>query len=201
MNWLFFSNNENPIRTERYDRRNFQVATTNDPSWMTHALDLNNWMDANPDLAKDLAAGFAHVLNGVVVDKNLIATAPDTPLRAENRLHDKNAVECWVVDDDLYPRDKWVLTGELFDSFQNWRQVSAEDSAIRSKQAFSRYLGQVARKSAGGIKSRDAAANKTEWCISSEKFPSASASQPAANPVANIQERLRQMRNQSGQAA
>ena len=193
MNWLFFSNNECPMRFDDHDRRNFLVATTHDTAWTERVTRFNHWLDEHPEGAWNLAAGFADMLAHIQVDRTLISRAQDTGLRQENRQFGKNAVQVWLEYDDNYPRDSWLLTRDMYRHYAAWKTDNAEDTAIRNVNSFSRHLGQAHRRMPTAVQSRESHANLRQWCISATHYPP-SIGQGSADSATTFQQKMDRLR-------
>ncbi len=188
-NWIFHSNNENPLPLERDDRRNFQILTTNNPAWKMLALSFNQWLNANPAEAYLVAAAFAAVLNLINVDMNLIALAPATEIRDDNQEFNRNAVERWIIEDERYPRDAWTDGRELFwQYFEPYKAKYFKNSGIVSAQSWGLHMAKLVRRK--HIQRRKGRANVTQYLIPAANFPVGEAEGKPSN-IVDLVNRLR----------
>ncbi|MEG3619603.1 primase-helicase family protein [Magnetovibrio sp. PR-2] len=152
-NWIFTTNEENPIFIEDGDRRNVFIQTTSDSGkWGKYALDLNVELD---DCLSDVAKGFAAILASIKVDKAFIARAFETKLRAEARMANSNAVEQWLLDNREVNEqfaDQWTSSKDLFGDYELWRDMYAKTSFIKTLNSFGAVMTKLVNR--GLIKKR-----------------------------------------------
>jgi hypothetical protein len=140
-NWIFTTNDEEPIILEDDDRRNVMIKTTTDSAWRERSIRFNLWLDEDGNMMK-VVTGFAALLNNVVVDKVLIQRAFETELRKDMRDSSKNAVEVWVETHmDNRFRGREMTPEELYaDYFAPWAAVYYENTSIKSAKALGKAL-------------------------------------------------------------
>lgn len=142
-NWIFTTNDTNPIFVEDGDRRNVMIRTTSDDAWKERSIKINQQLDSNFD---DVACGFGAVLNDLAVDWDLISRAFDTEMRDHVRAASRNAIEDWVLDGHV-PDNKlggWVQAQDLFDEYEKWREQYARGSRIQGLKPFCQRMNELA---------------------------------------------------------
>lgn len=193
-NWIFHSNNENPLPPEQDDRRNMQILTTNDPQWKKFAWEFNQRLNADPLMAEQIAQAFAGVLTLIDVDMKFISLAPDTEVRRDNKAHALNAVERWLREDERYPRDEWLDGRELFTVyFEVWRDRYHKNSTIKSSQSWGQWINKLVRRDAISKRESDHS-NHVEYLIPSATFEAGTPT-PKAAKVVFLQDRLKHTNN------
>jgi uncharacterized protein DUF5906 len=168
-NWGFTSNEVFPLHVDDDDRRNCLFNTTNDIGFKKLTLEFNHKLDGDTQFRREIAEGFAALLDGIPVDKKLIATALDTDIKRDNRESSKNAVETWLMRDPLYTRDREQESVKLFLTFKDWTKDYFPMTKINNINAFSRELGRLAKH--GKIHRREVKGAAHRFTIPSENFP------------------------------
>ena len=142
-NWIFTTNDDNPLMVEDGDRRNVFIHTTNNEEWKQRSIELNTLLN-NPEHNKKVATGFAAILSRIEIDYRLISMSFDTDIKSSMRAGSKNAVESWIDMDDSIVYDKWMRPNELFkDYYIPWVQIYFHSTTIKSIQAWGRQMGSI----------------------------------------------------------
>jgi hypothetical protein len=133
-NWIFTSNDENPLYLDKTDRRNHLIKTTDDPQWKEFAAHIKvNYVDKDP---KSIAEGFAYILEQVMVDDVFVNTSFINNLKASIIADSQNMVEEWISLDSLIVKDARVLSSKLYEDFKLWMHANMPKTPLPSLKEF-----------------------------------------------------------------
>lgn len=137
-NYIFTTNDENPVYLDKTDRRNQMIKTTDDPYWVAYASEVNVQL-LNKDNIK-VAKGFAWILEQVKVDLPFISKAHLNEFKVGIQNVSNNEVEEWIKTDITIDRDKWVKASTLYGDFKKWCADARPGKEILTQNMWSRYM-------------------------------------------------------------
>jgi hypothetical protein len=147
-NWMFTTNDTNPVHIEDGDRRNVMIRTTDKLEWRDRAHELN--LVLNDSL--DMISGFCAILEILEINWDLIKTSFETEMRLSVRANSQTAVEDWLADDTV-ERGVWLKVKDHFLKYKGWQETYACTSHIKSQRAFAKAMREIAQR--GEIKMRE----------------------------------------------
>ncbi len=124
-NFIFTTNNEQPVAVNPSDRRNFFVKTTSNPEFVHHAAAFQEVIFKHRPY--EAAAGFMSFLVRVKVDYMFINTVFITDIKADIIDATKSIVEQWIEND---PTFRYGIHGstEMLAKFNKWAEDNNEDT-------------------------------------------------------------------------
>lgn len=121
-NYIFASNEEDPLDIDPSDRRNHFIKTTDDRHWIGYASTLYQQL-ISKDAGK-IAAGFAAVLESVPVDRQTINYAFINEHKKRILESRQDIVTTWLVNDPVIESrlngETWYLAEVLYKEFKDW---------------------------------------------------------------------------------
>lgn len=148
-NYIFTTNNENPVYLSATDRRNQMIKTTDDPKWVVHAAEIQERL-IKPKLDQ-VAAGFAEILMQVTIDDAFLNKAHVNEFKAEIQAQSVDVIEEWIKTDINIARKVGMLPHDLYTVFKEWcREYSPEDQNT-SLNRWGRSMTNLARLKKCGV--------------------------------------------------
>lgn len=142
-NYIFTTNDENPVFLSKTDRRNQMIKTTDDPYWVAYASEFQS-QHVQRDI-NEVAAGFAHILEQVKIDFKFISKAHINEFKAGIQESSSNEVEEWIKTDITIQRDKFCYSAELFEEFKTWCHSARPGKPVITLQSFGRMMGKCSK--------------------------------------------------------
>lgn len=137
-NYLFTSNDENPIYLDKSDRRNHLIKTTDDPYWKEFAgIIKTQYVDR--DIEK-IAAGFAWILEQVPLDLKFANTSFTNTLKANIIANSQNVVEEWITMDGLLLKNKSMSATDAYNAYKEWSHTSRPGEKQVTEKVFGQLL-------------------------------------------------------------
>lgn len=153
-NYIFTSNDENPLYLDKTDRRNHLIKTTDDNYWKEFAAVIQTQYIQN-DIGS-VAAGFAWILEQVKVDQVFVNTSFINSLKASIIASSQNGVEEWLSHDPLITKGEFVGARILYDEYKIWVRTSAGTAAeILSETMWGRLMGKAAASGVDKKRAKD----------------------------------------------
>lgn len=140
-NYIFTTNDENPIYLDKSDRRNYLIKTTDDPQWVEYAIQFNTQI-ANPH-AQELACGFRWLLECVDIDLAYISKAHINQFKKDVIEGSIDSVESWVAGDVTITQGTWVSARDLFAKYKKWISLSFPADQAMSETQWGRKLSSL----------------------------------------------------------
>ena len=137
-NYIFTSNEENPIYLDKTDRRNHLIKTTDNSYWKEFAAVIQTKY-VQVDI-ENIAAGFAWVLEQVQVDMQFVNTSFINNLKANIISESQNLVEEWLTHDPLIKKNVAINADDLYQKFKEWMRDANPDSQVISMKKFGTLL-------------------------------------------------------------
>jgi len=141
-NWIFTSNDENPLYLDNTDRRNHLIKTTDDPYWKVYASQIKvNYVDKDPE---NIAEGFAYILEQVAVDDQFVNTSFINGLKASIIAASQNTVEEWISSDSLIVKGpSKFLSSALYGDFKLWMNANMTKTPMPTIKEFGVMMGKA----------------------------------------------------------
>lgn len=137
-NYIFTTNNEDPINLSASDRRNQFVKTTDDVRWVHEASGYNiALLNKIPD---DCAAGFAFYLERIDVNYDFINAAFINDVKAEGISNSVDDIESWLNLSETIPINIEIKSSELYEKFKKWEHDNISKIGRNSLTAFGRRM-------------------------------------------------------------
>jgi hypothetical protein len=143
-NFIFTTNDEAPLYLDKTDRRNMIVKTTDDPQWKAYASHVKRRLVQHN--LKDLAKGFAWILEQVKVDMDLVSSAPMNQAKANVQAAQMDDAEGWVRDDIFVDRDVEMQAMALYGKFKEWFVKTNPSGKVPSSTSWGRQMGIMVSK-------------------------------------------------------
>jgi hypothetical protein len=124
------------------DRRNQIIKTTTDPYWKEWASMIQTtYVIPDPE---EIAASFAHILEQVKVDFNLIKSACINAAKADIQECGISHTERWVREDATIHRGHWKDAAALYLKFVDWFKLENPDYKPTTRNMWSREMKKIA---------------------------------------------------------
>jgi Family of unknown function (DUF5906) len=123
VNWLFTTNDLQPIRIDGADRRNMMIETTNDLGLAKSIIAKLAPILDNPARFRSALAEFGGWLDQIEIDDNLIAEAISTSVKEDLIESTRDPVESFIHDQfehAAWKREQWLPTDDLMQRFFAW---------------------------------------------------------------------------------
>lgn len=153
-NFIFSTNNENPVNISSANRRDQFIKTTDDVMyWRAWATSVNNQIASQPTR---VGLAFAYILETVQCDKeamDFVRFAKKNNFKENIIEQNLSTVEKWLQSDLLLDRTgKEFDSAQIYSKYEGWCDVEGEESL--SKQCFLNKLGTLKNKPGTGVKKR-----------------------------------------------
>lgn len=138
-NWIFTVNEENPLRIAPSDRRNQMIKTTDDPSWVMKASEINIQLIYNK--LTETAAGFGSILDAVQYDVTYISHAHDNDFKNNIKNQHVDPVQEWLSSDITVIRELTYQARDLYTMFKIWYTDSHPGKHPITESMWGRWMG------------------------------------------------------------
>jgi hypothetical protein len=136
MNWMYLTNDLQPIRIDSADRRNMLIMSTND---LDQAMSVIESIKPILDDAKRFRAALAELgawLDSIKIEDDLIRRAIDTELKDDLIEATRDAVESFVLDQveiGAWKQGHFLTNDELRDRYFAWCDATSAFAGYRSQ--------------------------------------------------------------------
>lgn len=141
-NYIFTTNDEDPVGLDKTDRRNHMIKTTDDRYWKEYASVVRTQY-VDRDL-ETIAAGFGWILEQVQVDDKFISSAFVNDLKATIIAAGNDEIERWLREDPLIDKDIWRNASDFYEKFKTWMNQYNPGQRIPTMTAWGRRMSKCA---------------------------------------------------------
>ena len=137
-NYIFTTNRINQQITDKNDRRNQFIQTSQDPFWVAWSQHIQGkYFIPQPE---KVASGFACILDQVRVDLKFISRSFTNEIREHIVSINQTIIEEWFDNDPDISKDSWIAASVLYEDFKDWYRSANPSGLIPSLTAWGRAM-------------------------------------------------------------